>query len=77
MKYLFPIIILFSVQSAVAQDIDSTIVFETEQVVDFEKQTLLKEFQIPYNQDVDRKRLIRLGNQSEAAYPGLGSPFIC
>lgn len=73
MKYLILALAFLKVQSVAAQDIDSTLVVETEEVVEFQKQSLLKEFQIPYEQDVDRKRLIRLGIQSEVAFPGSSS----
>jgi hypothetical protein len=75
MKTIQLLVLLFLLQFTHAQEVDSTLVFETEEVAEFKKQTLLKEFQIPYQQDVDRKRLLRLGVQTESAYSGAGSPL--
>lgn len=61
MKAIYTFILLTIFQFAVAQDIDSTIVFETEQVADFKKQTILEEYQVPYENDIELKRLFRLG----------------
>lgn len=52
---------LFLVQFAVAQDIDSTIVFETEQVVEFQKQTIVEEYYNLYDSNTNIKRILRIG----------------
>lgn len=66
---------LFAATLATAQSADTTLSFATENVPEFKRQTILEEFQVPYEQDVERKRLLRLGIQSEAAYATRFSSF--
>lgn len=71
MKAIYTFLLLTIFQFAVAQDIDSTIVFETEQLSEFKKQTILEEYQVPYSTDKDVKRMLRIGINE-----GLFLPFI-
>lgn len=71
MKAIYTFTLLFLLQSVYSQEIDSTIVFETEQVAEFKRQTILEEYQIPYSTDKNVKRLLRIGINE-----GLFLPFI-
>lgn len=64
MKTIYTFILLIIFQFAVAQDIDSTTVFETEQVSEFKKQTIVDEFLVPYEADEDVTRMFRIGLSS-------------
>ncbi len=71
MKLIYFVLAVSFAQLVYAQDIDSTVSFETEEVKEFRKQTILEEYQIPYSVDKDVKRLLRIGVNE-----GLFLPFI-
>ncbi len=59
MKTINLLILFFIAQLAYAQNIDSTLVFETEEVAEFKKETILEQFHVPYDVEKEAKFMLR------------------
>lgn len=69
------VLVLFFSQMDYCQQVDSTIVFETEEVVEFKKQTIVDEFLVPYEADEGVTLMFRIGFTSASSENLIRNPL--